>query len=170
MHSAPASSACCCFHVVEPTLQQALDDSASVALHPSFGSVSGIAEKYGLASLTTAASVQDTASAMLHEIREQEEEEQGTALQRNREAREVPTPFPASVCSARDRRCSQVVDATRLSLQRFAAMFSVGYRKIIEAHQSVHFTRDGRLTTARRCLQINADAMLPRANPLYSFK
>ncbi len=97
MHSAPASSACCCFHVFEPTLQQALDDSASVALHPSFGSVSGIAAKYGLASSdawTTAASVQDTASAMLHEIGEQEEEEQGTALQRNREAREVPTPFP----------------------------------------------------------------------------
>jgi hypothetical protein len=28
----------------------------------------------------------------------------------------------------------------------------------------------GRLTTIRRCLQIDADAMLPRANPLYSFK
>jgi hypothetical protein len=136
VHSAPASSACCCFHVYEPTLQQALHDSASVALHPSFASISGIAAKYGLASSdawTTAACVQDTASAMLQEIREQEEEEQGTALQRNREAREVPTPFPASVCSARDRRCSQVVDATRLSLQRFAAMFSVGYRKIMEA-------------------------------------
>ena len=39
-------------------------------------------------------------------------------------------------------------------------------------HQSVHlyFKRDGRLTTVRRCLQIDADAMLPRANPLYSFK
>ncbi len=97
MHSAPDSSAFCCFRVFEPTLLQALDESASVALHPSFGSISGMAAKYGLMSSdawTTTATVHDTASAMLLEIREQEEEEQGAALQRNREAREVPVPCP----------------------------------------------------------------------------
>ena len=35
-------------------------------------------------------------------------------------------------------------------------------------HKSVHFTRDGRLTTVRRCLQINADAMLPRVRTLFT--
>jgi hypothetical protein len=83
--------------VFEPTLQQALDESAGIALHPSFGSISGIAAKYGLTSSdlsTTTATVQDTASAMLSEIGEQEEQEQDAALQRNREAREVPMPSP----------------------------------------------------------------------------
>jgi hypothetical protein len=72
--------------------QQALDESDRIALGESFGSISGIATKYGLGSNSQPfehASVKEISSAMIKEICEQEEEEQGLALQRNREAREV---------------------------------------------------------------------------------
>jgi hypothetical protein len=73
-------------------------ECASGTLHPSFGSISGIVAKYGLTisdESTAAASVKETGSAMLDEIRQQEEEEQDVAVQRNREAREVPLPCVA---------------------------------------------------------------------------
>jgi hypothetical protein len=73
--------------------RQALDESDRIALlDDSFGSISGIVTKYGLGSYSQQlehGSVKEISSAMIKEICEEEEEEQGLALQRNREAREV---------------------------------------------------------------------------------
>ena len=72
--------------------RQALDESGRIALDDSFGFISGILTKYGLGSYSQPlehGSVKEISSAMIKEICEEEEEEQGLALQRNREAREV---------------------------------------------------------------------------------
>ena len=74
---------------------QSLDESASIILSTSFGSLSGIAAKYGLHGserLLEQSTVKEISSAILKELCEQEEEEEGLALQRNREAREVRMP------------------------------------------------------------------------------
>jgi len=57
--------------------------------------LSGIAAKYGLHGserLLEQSTVKEISSAILKELCEQEEEEEGLALQRNREAREVRMP------------------------------------------------------------------------------
>jgi hypothetical protein len=77
---------------------QALDHCEGIILDASFGSVSGIAARYGLDRSegpgspvsARARSSQHVISAILQELEELEEEERGSALQRNREAREVP--------------------------------------------------------------------------------
>ncbi len=72
--------------------QQALDESDRIVLDSTFGSISGIAQKYGLDAHSRTFDnipVKQVGSAMIREICEQEDEEQGLALQRNREAREV---------------------------------------------------------------------------------
>jgi hypothetical protein len=73
-------------------LYQALDESDRIMLDSTFGSISGIVTKYGLGDNSRPfehKSVKEISSALMQEICEQEEEEQGLALQRNREAREV---------------------------------------------------------------------------------
>jgi len=91
--------------------------------------------------------VKEIGSAVLQELCEQEEEEEGLALQRNREAREVQIcrddadakrlhPIHSQKLNMNPRE--QVLSSTRHTLQNFATMFSVGYRKINEAQAHAH--------------------------------
>jgi hypothetical protein len=71
---------------------QCLDESSSIILDTSFGSLSAIATKYGLYGsepLQQQNSVTEIGTAILQDLREQEEDDEGLALQRNREAHEV---------------------------------------------------------------------------------
>ncbi len=81
------------FHYANQLIhQQALEQSTGIILETSFGSISGIAAKYGLdggEGLSSLGSAKAIGSAILQEICEHEEEEQGLSHQRNREAREV---------------------------------------------------------------------------------
>jgi hypothetical protein len=116
-------------------LPQALSESTSIILDTSFGSMSGIAEKFGVdgSEGLPRTSAKEIASAIMQEICEQEEEGQGLSHQRNREAREVRGSSVADFSEVNVLLCLQVLAGARLSLQHFAQVFSYGYRKICEA-------------------------------------
>ncbi len=81
----------CCW-ICFDKLHQALDDSDRIVLDSTFGSISGVAAKYGLGGNLPPfeqRSAKELSASIIHEICELEEEAQGLALQRNREAREV---------------------------------------------------------------------------------
>ena len=116
-------------------LPQALSESTSIILDTSFGSISGIAEKFGVdgSEGLPRTSAKEIASAILQDICEQEEERQGLSHQRNREAREVRCSIVEDISEVNIFLYLQALAGARLSLQHFAQVFSHGYRKICEA-------------------------------------